>query len=142
MTFFLLVVASPLTSLKQEELKQNQILTQSEDKIRKQTLLILRMNDISTIVAKRSVFDQILKAFISKLPKGVRIKEFTAEKKQVTLTVQSSNSKDIEVYMDLLGQMVSAKTYLSRVFLDSIAIEVGNDKQASDFRARFIITLL
>ncbi len=142
MTFFLLVVASPLTSLKQEELQQNQLLTQSEEKIRKQTLLTMRMNDISTIVAKRSQFDQILYELIQKLPDGVIIKEFTAEKKQLALSVQSSNSKDIETYMGSLGTMVTAKKYFSRVFLDSMNVEVGNDRQASDFRARFVISLL
>jgi Tfp pilus assembly protein PilN len=141
MTFFLLVVASPLTSLKQQELQQNQLLTQSEEKIRKQTLLALRMNDISTIVAKRSQFDQILNELIQKLPNGVIIKEFTAEKKQISLSVQSSNSKDIETYMGSLGTMVATKKYFSRVFLDSMNVEVGNDRQASDFRARFVITL-
>jgi len=142
MTFFLLVVASPLTSLKQQELQQNQILTQSQEKIRKQTLLTMRMNEISTIVAKRSQFGQILQELIQNLPNGVVIKEFTAEKKQISLSVQSSNSKDIETYMGSLGKMVSTKNYFSRVFLDSMNVEVGTDKQASDFRARFVISLL
>lgn len=141
-SFFLLVVSSPLSSLKQDELQQNQLLSQSESKVRKQTLLALRMGDITTIVNKRSQFNGILSILIKNLPPGVIIKDFTAEKKQVTLGILATSSQDIDTYTKSLEEMVKNRKYFSRVFLDSMYIEVTNDRQATGFRARYVIQLL
>lgn len=140
--FFMLVVASPLPSLKKQETQLTQGLTQSKEEIRQQTLISLRMNDIATITKKRSQYDQVLNTLSSKLPDGTSLVDFSAEKKQVTLIANSADVTDLETYMKTLSSLVASKTMFSRVFLDSLSVDPGSDTQPQSFKAQIVVTLL
>ncbi|CAN5179452.1 hypothetical protein BH09PAT1_BH09PAT1_7710 [soil metagenome] len=141
MVFFFLVIASPLGGLKKQEAQLIQGLNQSQETIRQETLISLRMNDISTITQKRSNYDQILSSLISKLPQGVSLDDFSAEKKQATIIVSAASVTDLEKYISILGAFVGNKTYFSRVFLDSLSLDTS-DPTNTNFKAQIVVLLL
>lgn len=142
MGFFLLVVSSPLPKLKQQETQITQQLVASQDQIRQNTLMSLRINDIDTIIKKRSQYDQVLSIITKKLPKNSTLIDFSAEKKIVNITVQAGNVSDLEAFMSALSTLVANKTTFSRVYLNSLSLDVGQNSSAEEFKAQIVLVLM
>lgn len=141
-TFFLFVIASPLSSLKAEETALNQSLSSSKDKIIKQTLLSTRLTDIESITTKRSHYDSVLKTFMDTLPAGTTMGEFTAEKKIVEVAISTSSLDDVESCFTKLKLLVANKDTFSQVFMSSLGMSVDSVGNVTGFNTRLIILLL
>jgi len=142
MLFFLFVIASPLTSLRQEEKALIETLSGSKDKVIQQTLLITRLNEVDSITKKRSQYDLVLQTVMDVLPTGAEIGEFTAEKKMAQISVSSTNLEDIEASFTKLKTLVQNKNTLSQVFMNSLSTTVDGDGNITGFTARLILSLL
>lgn len=139
---FLLLIASPLPQLKSTEQSLTGSLTQSHEKLLKQTLLTGRLRDISLITAKRSHYGDSLQALRNELPKGAEITAFSVEKKDMSITVTSQSLQDLENYFDRLKKLTQNKKTLSRVYLTSLEAKVNDKNIVTNFEAVVSLTLL
>lgn len=139
---FLLLIASPLPGLKSTEQSLIQSLTQSHEKLLKQTLLSRRLSDISLITAKRSHYGDDLKELRNQLPKGAEIIAFSVEKKDASITVKSESLQDLETYFDKLKKLTQDKKILSRAYLTSLEAKVNDKNIVTHFEAVVSLTLL
>lgn len=139
--FFLFVIASPLTSLKQEEKALIQTLSGSKEKIVQHTLLITRLTEVEAITKKRSQYDTVLKTVRSVLPGEAEIGEFTAEKKNAQISVSSSSLEDIELTFSKLKSLVQTNNTFSQVFMNSLSTSVDLDGNITGFTARLILSI-
>ncbi|HVZ58761.1 MAG TPA: hypothetical protein VG935_03365 [Patescibacteria group bacterium] len=142
MMFFLLLLASPLPELQKTESDLTAQLSQSHDKILKQTLLSIRLTDIAQITAKRSAYGDDLASLRADLPASTTITDFAVEKNQVTMSLRASNLEDLQTYFDNLNTLAKKKKVLSQAFLNSLEADVDKDGQVVDFSASISLTLL
>lgn len=139
---FVLLIASPLPQLKSTEQSLTTSLTQSHEKLLKQTLLSGRLGDISLITTKRSHYGDDLEGLRNELPAGSEITAFSVEKKDMSITVTSQSLQDLETYFDKLKKLTLGKKILSRAYLTSLEAKVNVKNIVTHFEAVVSLTLL
>lgn len=139
---FLLLIASPLPQLKSTEKSLTGSLTQSHEKLLKQTLLSGRLADITLITVKRSHYGDDVEALRNELPAGAEITAFSVEKKEMSITITSQSLQDLEAYFDRLKKLTQSKKILSRVYLTSLEAKVNEENVVTHFEAVVLLTLL
>lgn len=140
--FFLLVIATPLPSLRKNEKALTDTLAQSHAKIIQQKVLTIRLNDIATIISKRSKYSDRLNILSSKLPKDVSIKEFSLERDQLLLIITASDLKDLEEYFTQLQSLTTGKKVIENAVLNAISTKFTPTSQVRSFEANITITIV
>lgn len=134
---FLLVLASPLPGLKQQEKALLATLGAQDSKILKLTLISQRLADITTIINKREKADSIMELFRKDVPESASIKNFSLNQKVITMTLSTQDLDDIEAYDKSLISLTKEKRIVDKVVLTGISIGDG-----SPIEANYTITLL
>lgn len=139
--FFLLIIASPLPSLRKEEQRLAETLSSTHEKILKQTLLSMRLTDIHSIITKRSIYGDALTLIRQDLSPSMVIMSFSVQKKEISLTVTAENLSDLETYFEKLKNYVTAKKMFKRVYLNVLEAVKDEDQRISQFQAKLSLTL-
>jgi Tfp pilus assembly protein PilN len=134
---FLLVLASPLPGLKQQEKALLADLSASDGKILKLSLVAQRLSEITTIMNKRTKADSTMELFRKDVPATATLSSFTLNQKVVTLTLSTQDLDDIETYSRALVALTKEKKIVSSVVLTGVSVG-GNQP----FEANYTITLL
>lgn len=106
---FILVLASPLPKLKEEEASLASQLNADQAKITKHILLSKRLTEASTIIEKRSQYDDTLELFEKDLPASVVLAGFNADENIIKLRLSSSTLDGLQTYMDTLSAFPKSK---------------------------------
>lgn len=139
---FLLIVASPLPGLRNDEKAITATLTASHELILKQTLLSMRLSDIQNILGNRSRYGEVLGVLRKDLSNGTEINSFSVEKSSVNLTVTSQSLTDLETFFQKLKAHVEGQKNFSSAYLNSLEAVRGSDQRISSFQAKITLTLL
>ena len=134
---FLLVLASPLPKLKEEENVLLESLSGDHTKIIRQVLINSRVRDISLIMKERSKTDEDIATLRELFPPGFLVKDFAVEKELITLSAEASTLEAIDSYSQSLLTLVEEKKLIKDVTIDSFAYNPGTLYQVS-----YTLTLL
>lgn len=134
---FLLVLASPLPSLKQQEKSLLADLSTNDSKILKLTLISQRLSDITTIMNKRAKADSTMELFRKDVPQSATIENFSLNQKIVTMTLSTQDLTDVETYNKALVALTKEKRIVNKVVLTGISMG-----ESHPIEANYTITLL
>lgn len=85
-------------------------------------VLSLRLNDISTILQRRTKYDQILGAIFQNSPTSLSINSLSLSKGLVNLTVSANSLLSINQFIDNLTDMTIKKQFIKTLTIDSLVL--------------------
>lgn len=106
--------------------QQNQVITQLSALQTRQaqlSLLSQRLNDIQSVLKKRSNYDTVLTSIISGSPSDVNITSLSIDKGKISMIVASSSLLSINDFIDMLKVMVEKKQYLKNVTINNLTLQ-------------------
>ncbi|GIW61791.1 MAG: hypothetical protein KatS3mg089_0643 [Patescibacteria group bacterium] len=133
---FLLILASPLPRLKNEENALLDSLSRQHEKITKQTLIVNRLDDISQIVTKRPKFRDFIITFTKDIPQDLEITLLEVEQKTLKITIETKDLASIGAYIESLNRIGKEDKRVARIFMNSF----GTSKNF--YQAEFIVEFL
>ncbi len=133
---FLLVLASPLPRLKQEENTLLESLSRQHEKITKQTLIVNRLDEISQIVTKRPKFRDFMLIFTKDIPKELEIASLEVEQKTLKITLETKSLPSLDTYIETLKRIGKEDKRVARIIMNSF----GSSKNL--YQAEFVIEFL
>ena len=119
---FLLVIASPLPGLKEEENALVASLSSQHEKVVQQTIVTTRLQETRSIINKRAKMREIIALFRNELPEGVTIQVFTIDENVINLQASSSSLTQIETYLASLQSLVTDTKSLQMVQVNSLSL--------------------
>lgn len=122
---FLLVLTSPLPTLKEDENVLLNAMKANQAKLMKHTLTVSRLQDISAIITKRPQVDETLEKFKKDLPENVTMKSIMIDQKVVTIHILSEDLTAMDSYMNTLKGMVSEVEGVKTVVMNSMTFQPG-----------------
>ncbi len=120
---FLLKLQLPISRLQQEEKKLQSDLALLHNRRVKYFVLNDRLQNISTVMAKRSNLEKLLNLITQEIPSKSVIESLKVDAKQVSLNITSSSLTPLNTYLDnLLAKNSQQKTF-KKVSLDTLIFD-------------------
>lgn len=116
-TFFILILLSPLPALKKQEEGALATLSQSHPDVAKLLFIDDRLKSSKAIITKRINFDESLDKVLKKMPGGIAITALTMNKETVSITVTSSSLANLDTFLNNLVTSVDKKEDFSKITL-------------------------
>lgn len=124
---FILKSTSPIGALQQEENSALNQISKLDQKVVKFLLLQGRLRDISSIINKRTKFDQTLNLMTKEMPSNISIVSLSVNKKNLTITLVSTSLLSLNTFIDGILNKTNRDGF-SRVMLDSLALDQKTGK--------------
>ncbi len=122
MALLLMVIASPLPSLKEDENGLLSSLSTQHAKVAQHTLLISRLNEIRVIINQRAKVQEILALFHNDLPGDVTLQIFSYDEKVVMVQASSVSLESLETYLLALRGKAAERGVIQSVQLNSLTL--------------------
>lgn len=122
---FLLVLASPLPQLKEQESTLLNNLSLVHPKILQQVLIVSRLQDINVLLVKRARVDEQITLLTKDIPPELLVSSMHTDKELVSLTLNSPTLAAIDSYSNTLTALVEAKKVVKTVTLSSLTLTPG-----------------
>lgn len=104
--FFLLIALSPLPDLIKQQEKVSSNLELEKNNIAKLALVKDRVENIKTIIDKRTYLDKELESIQTKIPSGIKIDNLNLSKGKVSLTLKTQS---LALFKDFLDEITRDK---------------------------------
>lgn len=125
LVIFILILASPLPSLKNQENQLLQSMAQLHSKVIKQVLIVTRLDDINQIIKNRHQVDKRIAKFEELLPIGSEIKEVSVNEKSISLSMYSNSLGKIESYTSSLKSLRNSDKSMKEIHIESFQYVPG-----------------
>lgn len=122
MALFLLVVASPLPGLKEDENVLLNSLKTQHAKIAQHTLLTARLSDVRVIISQRAKVKEILELLHKDLPGDVTLQVFSYDEKVVRVQAVSVSLESLEAYLLTLRGIATEKGLIQSIQMNSLTL--------------------
>ena len=119
--FLLSRLFSPDSIIKQ----QNQVtasISLQQSKQAKLVALTQRLNDISSLLKKRTNYDVVLSNILAQSPSGISIVSVSVDKKKISVIVNSSSLLSLNDFIEMLKGMVEKKQFLKNVTINNLGL--------------------
>lgn len=118
---FILIAASPLPKLKQQENAALVTLNTLHPRLGKYMLIQNQLDDIGTLIKTRTYFDQTYDTITAQLPPSVQLKSFHVDKGSLTIVLEGSSLDDIDIFLKNIKKLIAEKKQFSSAILNGIA---------------------
>ena len=119
---FFLILTSPLPGLRREENETAQQLQSLQTKSAKIFLLRERLGEITTVLSKRPLFDELLERIRSELPPDVTVAGIDTNSESLTITISSQSLQSLHMFIERIMTLRDEKVFesvtLSKVSYD------------------------
>jgi Tfp pilus assembly protein PilN len=122
MVLFLLVLASPLPRLKQDENAIISTLSGEHEKVARYTLLTSRLGEVTNIMNKRTRMKETISLFRSQVPDDAQITTLSIDQKTVKLTASSSSLESLQTYLAFLTEQVEKNIILHSLKVNNLSL--------------------
>jgi Tfp pilus assembly protein PilN len=104
------------------------------------TLLLVesRMTDIAAVLVQRSHLDSSIQSLISGMPSNVHIDTFSITKKDVSVTVVSSDLASVNTFLDSVIDKVNKKQLIKKLTVNNIIADTQLRKYILSFQGEFL----
>jgi hypothetical protein len=120
---FMLIALSPLPELHRQETIEMNTLAESKDDVAKLAILNERMGTLTTLLAKRNTYDQVLSKVQTYSPGGVQITGFSLSNDALSVTASSNSLKQLDGLINNLITAVQQKKDFKHVTVSDLALD-------------------
>lgn len=119
---FILLQASPLASLRQEEERLSLALNAQNEKMQNEVLINNQLSYIQEILTNRSDLPEVVGAVVSIMPPSATISSYQTTNGLIEMTIQSSSLTDLEKFFDELTTLSQGGDIYSEVVISNISM--------------------
>ncbi len=127
-TFFFLVLVSPLPSLRREENAKRLALRSLYGKITDLYILNDRMKGVSEVLDKRVNYDAIVGGILDNVPSGVTVDALKSIDTDILLDASSTSLLSLQTYVDALVKENTDKKLFSTITQSAFSITPNSNK--------------
>lgn len=127
-TFFFLVLVSPLPALRREENAKRLALRSLYGKITDLYIINDRVDTISEVLGKRTDFGGIIHEISSDLPSGVAIDSMNSVNKKILFNVSSTSLQNLQIYLDRFVESNQTSKKFKSITQSDLSVSAKNNK--------------
>ena len=125
---FILIRVSPLPALQKQKSDSVRSLSQFHPQMSELAYINERLTSVSTVISKRTPFDDRISSLNAKLPPGLVITNITLNKTVINVTATANSLATVDAFLNNLTQAVEEKKEYSEVLLNSLSKDEENGK--------------
>lgn len=119
---FILLQASPISSLREEQEQLSAALNTQNQKIQNEILINNQLDYVGEILGSRSDLSDIMSVILSVLPPTISISSYQSANGIIEMTLQSSSLIDLENFFDQITALSQAGDVYKKIIVSNISV--------------------